>query len=273
MQRNDLIGSTRAPQSIIDLVTRIGGKNVYSEPNYRFVLSQDRVCQQAAEWHDWDTNLTIQERGGMVQDDDGNFVGSSHKPNRVVIEMRTIPRYPLCTCPEGVLRVERNAAQQVTRSWYEEAGDCEACHGVRGWIIERWWPAHVIGDKEAWEKDRINGMPRRGPFPETGAYRRVAMSKATAQIPSIKQIEQLIHYLEFIHQDRTANPEQLALEMANSREAAIQKAKDAEDQLNREKIREALDPLTGSSLAAGRAREFYANRLRSRGVPVGHVGS
>lgn len=268
--RDDIQGAlTDCPQSLVVELIKLGGTNPFGEPNLRVCLSQNRVMKQAAEWHDWDTNLTVQERGGMVSDDEGNIVASQHKPNRVVAEMRTIPRYPICDCPEGVL-VDKKSGKRA------EAGDCEECSGVRGWIIEKWWPAHVIaGTPEQWYAAKVKGtdLPRLGPYPTEGAYRRVPRTKATMRVPSIEQIAAVINYLNRCAEQAPMSREQFILECNAVAEYENEKYKREDRERIKQQISESLDPLKGSSLAAGRQREVYAKRMRERGIPVGHVGA
>lgn len=267
--RCDVSGVEHAPKSVTDFLVRLGGRNPYGEPNFRIVLAQSRVCQQAAEWHDWDDSLSVQERGGFVSNDEGEMVASMCRPDRVVKEMRTIQRYPICDCLEGVL-IDKEKGYVV------DAGDCLECGGVKGWIIEKWAPVHMIaGSEEAWYAQKVEGtdLPRLGPYPHNGEYVRVPKSRATKQIPSLAQIEQLLLFLEYCKSQSAVSRDEYIRQRTEALAAEKERYRVERKRQNKQLLMENVDPLHGSSLAAGRAREAVAQKLRARGHQIGHVGA
>jgi hypothetical protein len=117
--RTDIQGEPRAPKSYEEFLRRVGGKNPYGElqlppGEYRYPLPV-----AGGMWKDWDPTLSIQERGGMIQNDHGYMVASASTPDRVLLEVRDVLKYP---------------------------------HMPERWILERWCPAHYYGSKASWER-------------------------------------------------------------------------------------------------------------------------
>ena len=276
--RQDLNPFGRAPQSIEDFLVRIGGRNPYGESNYRACLAQYRFIKAGETWNDWDEALETNERGGLTFNEELMAMApSGNKPIRVVAEMRDIPRYPVCDCDHVMVRGKNwDAAFPSENLVPAEAGDCQVCQGVRGWIVEKWVPAHKFKMSEAeWYQHKVPGfdIPRLGPYPHQGEYMRVPNSHATARIPPLGQLGELIFYLES-HRSKADMSDDV---YRRQREDAILKERErikmAHLMRNKDLIRRSLEPLLGNSLRAGIEREKYANRLRARGHAIGHVGN
>lgn len=267
--RDDITSEGQATKDVRDFLVRIGGKNPHSEPNYRVVLAKCRLWKQGGEWTDWREEADLQARGGFVQNEQGEKVLSPEHPLRVVKELRTVPRYSICTCEEGVL-LEKGGRRS-------KAGDCTACGGVRGWIIEHWTPPHAFaGSEQEWYAKKVEGtdIPCLGPYPHDGEYLRIPNSKATASVPSMSQLAELVFFLEGRKASMShPSPEQYIRDRVYAMEQEDKRQREAIKQRNRELIREWNDPLHGSSLRAGAERERMAQQIRNRGGRIGHCGN
>lgn len=96
----------------------------------------------------------------------------------------------------------------------------------QGWILERWMPPHIFGDKDTWEKQRDQwGDPIMGPFPNEGDY--WMLDGPWERIPELSLIERSIASTE---RDRNNQPQffeftlkRLIKEQEDDEEKAFQK--------------------------------------------------
>lgn len=274
--RDDLHPDGRAPKPVEDFLVRLAGRNPYGEAKYRVCLAQHRVTMAGGIWHDWRDEATVQERGGLVMSEFG-MTPSGEKPLRVVAELRTIPRYPLCECREVMI-----IGPGWDRAFPNEnlvpaaAGECQECEGLRGWIVEKWVPAHKLNKSESeWYQDKVPGfdIPVLGPYPSTGEYIRIPKSRVTAKVPSLQQLGELVLYLESHSSKSELSDEAYRKQREEGSTRERERVRMAHMNRNRAMIRRSLEPLLGNTLRAGAEREKYARRLRERGVAVGHVGN
>lgn len=82
MYRSDYIGPEPSAR-LKALIAKIGGMNVFGQPNYRLVHSEFRRTPSGGTWIEWDSDLTISERKDGVA-----------TPIRRVVETRMILMYP-----------------------------------------------------------------------------------------------------------------------------------------------------------------------------------
>lgn len=255
-----------APADICNFLLRFGGKNQYGNAIYRMVLAETVGQLEGGEWHDYPENANIAERGGLdYERTEGGLIllgADSHTPERVVVEMRVVERYP----------------------------------NIEGWILERWLPPSSFGSREAWEKPKLKGhadIPLLGPYPEHGGYdicvvwqeeasgtlllnqprltEHGMLSKSLAEIPPLTALEKAVMWCEN-RPDKTVlglTPEQriktrMALWITNEQS---RRAKRKEQNMAR--IKDYMKPAWGSSLESARIREALAKKA---GI-TSHVGA
>lgn len=230
----DEIKGQRAPEYLQNFTARIGGKTPGGDPLYRVVRAESVFHKSFQEFTDWDESIEGSERGGTVMDEGGQWHERTGGRIRTVEEMREIEAYP----------------------------------NLEGWIVERWYPADMLlWTRQEWEK-----RPILGPFPERGRYVNVN-TRPIRSVPTIHQVEGLINATEY----KICNKKGTVESRIKENEARILKAladkKKAERERNQSMMREVTRGIWGSSLAAGRVREVLANRMRARGIKIGHVGN
>lgn len=108
---------------------------------YRLIHTAFVTELSAGEWHDWDENLPVELRGRIVAGETGHELASESRAERMVVEMRRIPKYP-------------------------EFMDCH------GWMLERWMAPAYFGSPSWWMDQKVPGtsLPKLGPYPHQGAY-------------------------------------------------------------------------------------------------------
>lgn len=236
MQRDDLQGDIRAPHSLQDHITRRGGKNPFGEPMYRLVWGESRVVKQGGRWQDWDKNLSIQERGGVQFQRQGNgiLVPYQNKPLRIVEEVRLIRKY-----------------------------------GFEGWVLERWCPS-IMYPRALYEQ-KIPGtdVPLIGPYPENGEYEMVAGGAGQTTLPELSWIDSAISQCEALRHRHRNSVEQEVLLRVNAAQQAYEAQMQQEEENIRLRLRKDRAILFGTSLAAGRIR----NELARRAGITEHVGN
>lgn len=124
------------PQHVQDALKQWGGTNEYGESLWRVILAGDHEVLRDGVWHerdsDQDTHTFEPGRNGVYE-----YHSKELKPEKTSFGPQWIPLYP-----------------------------------VDGWILERWFPAHCFGGKEAWEavKSSDGFTPMMGPYPARGDY-------------------------------------------------------------------------------------------------------
>lgn len=230
----DEIKGQRAPEYLQHFVTRIGGKTPGGDPLYRVVRAESIFHKCFMEFSDWDESLDVKERGGAEMGEDGLWRERPAKPIRIVEELREIEAYP----------------------------------NLEGWLVERWYPADMLGwTRQEWEK-----RPILGPYPERGRYIN-CNTKPIANTPTLNQVEGVINAVEYKISNKKGTLQSRIRENEERIQKSLAEKKRQEKQRNIDKMREVTRAILGSSLAAGRIRESIANRIRARGVAIGHVGN
>lgn len=210
------------PTAITASLNEAFGLNSYGHPNWRVVLAQNHTRKSYGVWHEFD---------------DGNW-------EQFGIE------------PDGKWKYNPIHAKNVV-----EGVKDEPMFPVKGWIIERWFPASAWGPRAAWEI-------KMGPYPEEGEY--WIMGPAHETLPEIGDIKGAIQVWEH---EWAARPKTLdaVFQMFIAEEKAQKEAeiKKLDDELNAF-FRGEIKPLFNStSLAAQAVRNEAAE---SAGVRS-HIGA
>lgn len=228
------------PKVISDTLKRYKGDTPGGYPLYRLVHSASVYERIGGAWSDWDENTPYADRGSIsnVLDAQGNPTAAA-TPIRTVIEVRTVPTY----------------------SHFDE----------QGWVLERWFPAHMFGSPEFHYSNVVAGtsVPLLGPYPERGKY-----VMLTGPFPEPPSTSFLLDFINFHQQKAEAILSQEVGAYIKQRvydaEAADEKRrkKTAEDNFLR--IMDASkNILFGTSLAAGRLRNKAAEQMGIRS----HMGN
>lgn len=227
MQRNDIQGVQRAPESVSTYLLLKGGKNVYGEPNFRLVWAPARMKQQGGRWQDWDKNLSSRERGGLMVLASGLVIPSWHKPDRIVFEVRTVRKYGM----------------------------------IEGWVLERWVPSIYYGSEAEWYERCVPGtrVPFGGPWPAHGDYE-MCHNSATLEVPTITELQNAMDRSERAREQRHTDVAQIVLERVNEAEWEYQEQMRKEEEEMQAMMRDVLTPLHGTSLSAGVLRNKVAER-------------
>lgn len=237
---------------IADFLIRLGGTNPAGYPNYRLVESERVLEKIGGKWHDWDENLSIEERSETVRKvipviEKVTVAGKEvevvvekalllpgNKPMRVVDEVREIPKYSHLDMP--------------------------------GWVLEKWYPAYLYGSQEDWYSHVIEGttIPRLGPYPEDGRYEMI--TGPFPQLPSLSFLEQFVSY----HRKRVRQA--LERDVRSYVNEARHRHEEAEKKRNEDlhkRILDKMSPLTSTSLEAGRWR----NEMALKAGITSHMGN
>jgi hypothetical protein len=229
-----------------DVLARRGGKNAMGFPIYRMVKSEFITEKIGGTWHDWDENLSIEDRGG-IDSSQGRPILSHHRPDQIVTEVREVQKYSHLEDP--------------------------------GWILERWYPASMFGARGAWESifvlvaDPLTGgeietnVPRLGPYPHQGQYEMI-VGPFPAE-PSIDFVEDFIASWE---QRRDSFPSDIEEHIKMRIAEAVKQDEEASAhaiQTNRLRLRDSAAPLTSTTLEAGRWRQ----KMFEKSGHTSHIGN
>lgn len=233
--RNDLQGEIRAPYSVQDYLTRRGGKNPFGEPMYRLVWAPTRVVKQGGRWHDWDSTIPVNERGGVSYHFESDLViPFQHKPFRIIEEVRETRKY-----------------------------------AFDGWVLERWVPSIMYPRYEYEKKIPNTNISFLGPYPENGDYEMCAGGPGQTEIPELSRLDDAIAATEQAKNRHRSSVEQETLQRLNAAQHDYEVQMQKEEVAIREKLRKDRAILFGTSLAAGRVRNELARRAGIRE----HVGN
>jgi hypothetical protein len=237
MFRNDIQGEARPPASILHYLLAKGGKNIYGEPNYRLVWSPTRMKRQGGRWQDWDKSRTANERGGMMMLESGVIIPSIYKPERTVIEIRTVKKYNF------------------------RSG---------GWVLERWIPVEYYGSEVEWNRRCVPGtsVPLGGPWPLHGDFEMCHHSPAE-EMPGITELQNAIDRCEKSRDKRKLDVRQLVLERENEAAEEYEAQMKQESDARKAMMHDIMTPFYGGSLTAGALRSRAAERAGIRT----HVGN
>jgi hypothetical protein len=158
---------------------------------------------------------------------------------------------------------------------------------LKGWVIVHWEAGAGGCSRQWWEQWKVPGTTLQilGPWPERGLYwtfceffdpTQKQMNYPTFdQLPPYSLMELAITQFEHHRNqpDTIPDPEfraLAALSEAHAREQAQEKKE--RDELAKE-YKDDISFVFSSTLEAGRLRTMMAERLRSQGIEVGHVGN
>jgi hypothetical protein len=226
--RDDIVGAIRAPKAVQDFLVAIGGKNPHGEAQWRLIMASSRVRKEGGLFIDWDTNYSIQERGGFVYDETNTErTLSTLKPTSIRAELRTVKVYP----------------------------------GIEGWILEKWFPAHKYGSRESWLRAKVEGtdIPLLGPYPENGDYEMVSPD-SSPRVPGFSLLREAVSSYEYARQAVEGTIERRTSERVNEAEFRMRAAEEKYAKYVQDYLRDYSKPIWGSSLAAGRMREELARK-------------
>lgn len=235
MQRDDLQGVKVAPKAVQDHVTRRGGLNPFGEPMYRLIWGPNRVTKQGGVWHEWDENLSIQERGGVQYHmESGIIVPHVNKPRRIIQEVRLIRKYDF-----------------------------------DGWVLERWVPS-LMYPRSLYDV-RIPGtdVPLIGPYPEHGEYEMAAGGPGQTSTPELSWLDSAISECEKLRNRHRDSAEQETLLRVNAAMQEYEEKMNKFEERTKERLREDRGILFGTSLEAGRVR----NKMAEQAGLKEHVGN
>lgn len=193
--------------------------------------------QVGGTWHDWDENLSIEDRGGIETAQDGTPQQSHYKVDRIVTEIRVVPTYSHLDSP--------------------------------GWILERWYPAPFFGSPLAWENMVVPGtsVPRLGAYPSEGRY--LMQTGPFPVEPDMTFIEDFISSWE---ERRESFPRDVEQHIKMRVQACIDRDERESAhamQANEDRIMASVQPITSTSLEAGRWRSARFERAGQ----TSHIGN
>src|SRR5579884_1931172 len=139
------------PSAVIKSITEHGGLNPYGKPYWRVILAHNHTRPKRGLWHKF-PNGTEQ----FTPTGDGKF-NYNQVHATVIEETRETPVWPI----------------------------------PNQWIVERWFPAEVWGDRETWAKS--------SPYPEEGEYYLILQGPPESpwlQMPELNDIKQAISMWE-----------------------------------------------------------------------------
>jgi hypothetical protein len=213
------------PSGLInEILERRSGQSPNGFPIFRVVRSEFVMHKTAGAWHEWDDDLSYEDRGGMKVDREGAVRGSDHKADRIIVEMRETPAY----------------------THLDE----------QGWILEQWFPAEYFGSREAWENNVVRGtnLPTLGPYPDQGAYLFVTGPFTEAE----PDITFLIDFISFRETKRDSYPEDVEKFVRMRVLAEEKRQADRDAAAHKTNVRRLMDStkgLTSNTLEAGRWRQ------------------
>lgn len=256
--------TSTVPKALKKFLLIYGGKNPYSQPNWRVCQAADRAVIKAGNYRDWDENLSTAERGGLQFGTDLELLAEI---NARAAEMTTDELLG-STPPLLAQQYQNKPVREVT-----ETRECPLYPGVHGWIVEKWFPAgsKMIGSREQWEAcvGRDGRTPILGEYPEQGEY--VSLWGPYPYLPSEGQLRQWIgSYFQGMEELYSTTPEQRALALGYEYEEAEDKRwklrKREYDAVMKDEIKTVF---RSGSLGMSRFRNELARRIGSNShVPI-----
>jgi hypothetical protein len=215
------------PDAVRKELGRFGGLNPYHRANWRLVLAQDRLVRRGGIF----TTMPSGDVAVMEIDPKTFEVHRREvKPEKVVTGYHDVPKYP-----------------------------------VKGWVLERWFPASKYGTQSDWEaaKSSDGVTPMMGPYPHEGDY--FMLAGPFDRIPDIGDLKMAIQMHIREEEERPVGYNQMLLNEINADLEAEQKAYDKTLKDLAHFYDSEVEPiLRGSSLGAGRIRNELAAELGDR---------
>ena len=201
--RNDNRESYPVPQDVKDHIRRVGGVNIYGEPNYRLLLAEDRIVKAAGAWNIWDENLSLDDRGGLG-------IAKAQEMLQSGCREEEISEFFDGQIAAHPLRVVNGMMETQLYTW-------------EGWILENWKPTK--GSRENWESVTFRGEPTAGPYPAEGDYGLFA--GPSPYRPSCQEITDSIRRGERQMQDKPRDARQRVLLLLERRRLLAKKKEEA----------------------------------------------
>lgn len=220
----------RTPSPIRKELARFGGLNPYNRANWRIVLAEDRRELRGGVFHHMPTGDVAVTEFEPIGKGAYRMHHKEVKPERVETGFHEVPKYP-----------------------------------VKGWILERWFPASRKGMGRAeWEAVRsTDGTPMMGPYPGEGFY--FMLAGPWEQIPDMADLKTAIAMHIRTEEQNPASYQQAMVEEVNADEEAERRQyQQVLDNLAHFYESEVEPVLKGSSLGAGRIRNDLAAQLGDR---------
>ena len=214
------------PRETQRFLKRYGGLTPFKQPQWRLIVSSERLIKEAGVWSDWDEGLSTKKRGGMNFSPIAGQPGVAYeryrnKPIRVVTEVRETEKYPHAS----------------------------------GWILEKWFAASTYGTREEWysykASDRVT--PMLGPYPECGDYE--FQYGPWPKLPTTDMLQNLISQYSSSIANRKGTPFARAVEYLQRHEYAEQRRETKLKEDYESQFRDVLTPMNSTSLEAHRWRQ------------------
>lgn len=150
------------------------GEGYLGFPLWRLVHSKFVMKWSGGDWHDWDENLPVHERGAIDYEAVGHEVGLGRK-NPTVAERRVVELRRTLMYPE--------------------------LYDIPGWILERWMAPAYFGSPTEWLSRKVEGtdIPRLGPYPHNGLY--VHMAGPFPEVPTGPFLDQWVEQWELMRDE------------------------------------------------------------------------
>lgn len=215
------------PDAIRKELGRFGGLNPYNRANWRIVLAQDRLCRRGGVFKTMPTgNVAVMEVDPRTFEVHRREV----KPERVVTGFHDVPKYP-----------------------------------VKGWILERWFPARSYGLQSDWEAEKSSDgiTPMMGPYPHEGDY--FMLAGPFERIPEIGDLKMAISmHLREEEERPTSYAQLMQMEINADIERDERAQKKATEDLAHFFESEVEPILRGTSLGAQRIRNEMQDAIGDR---------
>jgi len=224
----------RTPSAVRTELGRYGGLNPYNRANWRIVLAEDRRELRGGVFKTMPSGdvKSFEFEPVLIN---GKRVYRMHhtevKPEKIVTGFQEVPKYP-----------------------------------VKGWILERWFPASKKGmGKAEWEavKSSDGITPMMGPYPTEGFY--FMLAGPFSRIPEMEDLKNAISMHIRAEEAQPASYQQMLLEEINGDEEEKAKAyAKAMEELGHFYESEVEPVMRGTSLGAGRIRNELAESVGDR---------
>jgi hypothetical protein len=208
------------PSAVRRELARYGGLNQYARAHWRIVLSEERLVRRGGVFREMPSGEVEQFQIA----DGGRVQYTPVKPERERSGYFDVPKY-----------------------------------AVRGWILERWFPASMYGDRASWEsvKSSDGVTPMMGPYPSEGEY--FMLAGPWAKIPEMADLKTAIAMHIRMEEANPVSYEQRLLEEIHADlDLELKQYEKVMSDVAHFYETEVEPVMRGTSLAAGRIRNELA---------------